>query len=167
MGPIFFRIINLQSVYQFPSSFSLQMTFKQFSPFKCTGDLCWPCHKIGQCHPWVMSYICFVKLHSPRLHAKFKIIGLPVLEKKILKVFAIYTHCCRLGLVTWTTNFCSPFLRMFHMKFGFDWPSRFRADLWNCGWRTMTDDDRRRSMGILQAHLVSFWLRWAKNRSEW
>ena len=55
----------------------------------------------------------------------FKIIGLLVLEKKFfLKVFAIYSHGGHLGHVTWTiyTNFRSPFLRMLHMKFGFDWP---------------------------------------------
>ena len=57
-------------------------------------------------------------------------IGPLVLEKKILKVFAIYSHGGHLGHVTWTIyiNFRSPFLRMLHMKFGFDWPSGFRGE---------------------------------------
>ena len=40
----------------------------------------------------------------------------------------VYGHSGNLGHVTWTIyiNFCSPFLRMLHMKFGFDWPSGFR-----------------------------------------
>ena len=62
---------------------------------------------------------------------RFKIIGFLVLEKKIfLKVFAIYSPGGHLGHVTWTiyTNFRSPFLRMLHMKFEFDWPSGFRED---------------------------------------
>ena len=55
--------------------------------------------------------------------------------------FTIYGHGGHLGLVTWTIyiNFRSPFLRMLHMKFGFDWPRGFREeDLGNCG---RTDDD--------------------------
>ena len=51
----------------------------------------------------------------------FKIIGLMVLEKKIFKGFATYSHG--------GNNFCSPFLRMLHIKFGFDWPSGFRGDV--------------------------------------
>ena len=51
---------------------------------------------------------------------------------RFLKVFAIYSHGGHLGhgFVTWTIdiNFCSPFLRMLHMKFGFDWPSGFRGE---------------------------------------
>ena len=56
----------------------------------------------------------------------FKIIDLPVLEKKILKVFVIYSHGDQLGHVTLTsyTNFHFPFLTMLHIKFGFDWPSQ-------------------------------------------
>ena len=60
----------------------------------------------------------------------FKIIGLLVLEKKILKVFAIYSFGGHLGHVTLIIyiNFHSPFLRMLHMKFGFDWPSGFKEE---------------------------------------
>ena len=44
--------------------------------------------------------------------------------------FAIYSHGSLLGHVTWTIyiNFFSLFLRMLHMKFGFDWPSGFRGE---------------------------------------
>ena len=57
-------------------------------------------------------------------------IGPPVPEKNIFMVFAIYGHDGHLGHVTWTIyiNFRSPFLRMIHMKFGFDWPSGFREE---------------------------------------
>ena len=60
-------------------------------------------------------------------------------------VFTIYGHGGHHGHVTWTIyiNFRSPFLRMLHMKFGFDWPCGLRGeDLLNCGrWtdRRMTD----------------------------
>ena len=42
----------------------------------------------------------------------------------------IYGHGGHLGHVTWTiyTNFCSPFPRRLHIKFGFDWPSSFRGE---------------------------------------
>ena len=65
------------------------------------------------------------------LHAKFQShrpSGSGV--EDFLKVFAIYSHGGHLGHVTWTiyTNFRSPFLRMLHMKFGFDWPSGFRGE---------------------------------------
>ena len=51
-------------------------------------------------------------------------------EEDFLNVFAISSHGGHLGHVTWIiyTNFCSPFLRMFNMKFGFDWPSGFREE---------------------------------------
>ena len=43
-------------------------------------------------------------------------------------VLTIYGHGGHLGHVTLTIyiNFRSPFLRMFQMKFGFNWPSGFR-----------------------------------------
>ena len=42
----------------------------------------------------------------------------------------IYGHGGHLGHVTWTIyiNFCSPFPRRLHIKFGFDWPSGFRGE---------------------------------------
>ena len=38
-------------------------------------------------------------------------------------VFTTYGHGGHLGHVTWTiyTIFCPPYVRMLHMKFGFDW----------------------------------------------
>ena len=46
------------------------------------------------------------------------------------KVFTIYGHGGHLGHVTWTIyiNFCSPFPRRLHIKFGFDWSSGFRGE---------------------------------------
>ena len=60
----------------------------------------------------------------------FKIKGLPVLGGRFLKVFTIYGRRGQLGYVTLTiyANICSPFLRRFHMEFGFNWPSGFRGE---------------------------------------
>ena len=51
-------------------------------------------------------------------------------EEDFLRVFTIYGHGGHLGHVTWTiyTNFCFPFPRRLHIKFGFDWPSGFRGE---------------------------------------
>ena len=51
-------------------------------------------------------------------------------KRRFLKVFSIYSHGSHLGHVTLTIyiNFLSPFPRMLHMKFGFDWPSGFRGE---------------------------------------
>ena len=64
----------------------------------------------------------FLELYSLMLHAKFL--------KKILKVFAIYSHGRHLGHVTMTIyiNLHSSFQTMLHIKFGFDWPSDFREE---------------------------------------
>ena len=61
------------------------------------------------------------------LHAMFQDIGLPVLEKKIFKVFG---HGGHLGHVAWTIyiNVRSPFPWRLHIKFGFDWLSGFRGE---------------------------------------
>ena len=60
----------------------------------------------------------------------FKIIGLLVLEKMILKVFTIhvYGHGGHFGHVTEMIlqNFCSQFPGRPHIKFGFDWPIGLR-----------------------------------------
>ena len=59
----------------------------------------------------------------------FKIIGLLILEKIFIR-FAVYSHGSHLGHVTLTfyINLRFPFLRMLHIKFGFDWPSGFRDE---------------------------------------
>ena len=51
-------------------------------------------------------------------------------KRRFLKVFTIYGHGGDLGHVTWTIykNFCSPFPRRLHIKFGFDWPSGVRGE---------------------------------------
>ena len=48
----------------------------------------------------------------------------PLVLKKFLKVFAIYSHGGHLIY----TNFRTSFQRMLHMKFGFGWPSGFREE---------------------------------------
>ena len=51
-------------------------------------------------------------------------------EEDFLKVFAIYSQGGHHGHVTMTiyTNFHFLFLRMLHIRFGFDWPSGFREE---------------------------------------
>ena len=95
------------------------------------GNLCWPCHKIGQSHPKVMIYIIFVELLFLKLHAKIqnhRPSGSG--EEGFSKVFAMYSHGGNLGNVTLTIHisFHSPFLRMLHTKFGFDLPSGIREE---------------------------------------
>ena len=47
-----------------------------------------------------------------------------------LRVFTIYGHGGHLGLVTQMPRikFRSTYQRRLHIKFGFDWPSRFREE---------------------------------------
>ena len=55
---------------------------------------------------------------------RFVEIGLPVLEKKILKGFYhIYGHGGHLGHVT-----CIIYIHIGFIKYGFDWPSGFREN---------------------------------------
>ena len=77
-----------------------------------------------------MIYTNFVKLYCLILHAKFQSHRPSGSGKDFLRFFAIYSHGGHLGHVTWTiyTDFRSPFLRMLHMKFEFDWPSGFREE---------------------------------------
>ena len=51
-------------------------------------------------------------------------------EEDFRRVFTIYERGGHIGHVTWTiyTNFCFPFPRRLHIKFGFDWPSGFRGE---------------------------------------
>ena len=78
------------------------------------GDLSLACRIIGQGHPRVMTYINFC---------------IP----PFIKIFVIYSHGGHLGHVTMMmtiyASFHSLFLRMLHIKFGFDWPSSFREDV--------------------------------------
>ena len=77
-----------------------------------------------------MIYTHFVEFHCLMLHAKLQNHRPSGSGEEDFKGFAIYSHGGHLGHVTWTvyTNFRSPFLRMLHMKFGFDWPSGFRGE---------------------------------------
>ena len=78
----------------------------------------------------VIIHINFVDLEYIILHAKFhdhrtiSSVGVVFLR------FNIYGCSGHLGHVTWTIfiNFLSSFPRRLHIKFGFDWPSRYRGD---------------------------------------
>ena len=48
----------------------------------------------------------------------------PVLEKKIFEGFLPYMGIAAILII----HIDYPFLLMFHIKFGFDWPSGFRGD---------------------------------------
>ena len=82
---------------------------------------------MGKGQPRVIICTNIVELDLFMLYAK--IIGLPILEKKFLKLFTIYWRDVHLGLVTLGiyTNFHSQFRRR-RLKFGFDWQSGFRDD---------------------------------------
>ena len=64
--------INLPSICSFLARFLPSNEIFLFFPFKCMGDLSWPCHKIGQGHPRVMTYTNFVELHPHMFHNKFR-----------------------------------------------------------------------------------------------
>ena len=106
-------------------------------------SLIWPFHKIGQGQPKVTIYTKY-RPESLMLHSTYQVslksVYMYVFQRRFLRVFTIYGHGSRLGHVTWTiyTKFGSPFLRMFHMMFGFDWPSSFKGeDIWAL-WTKMT-----------------------------
>ena len=73
-----------------------------------------------------MIYINFVDLGSLMLHAKFQNHRPSGSEEEDF-FFAIYSHGGHLGHVTLPIyiNFHFLFLRMLHIKFGFDWLSSF------------------------------------------
>ena len=70
-----------------------------------------------------MIYINFVELLPLMLHARFQNRRPSGSEEHFLKVFAIYSHGGHFGHVTLTiyVNFHSPFPKILHIKFGFDW----------------------------------------------
>ena len=74
-----------------------------------------------------MIYIHFVELLSLMLHAKFQNHRLSGSGVKIFKIMFLLFISMAATLAIYI-NFHSPFLRMLHMKFGFDWPSRFRRE---------------------------------------
>ena len=85
--------------------------------------------------------------------------GLLLLEKKVfLRIFTIYGHGSHLGHMTriiWT-NFRFPIPLKLHMKFGFNWPSSFWADVWRV-WATdgLTDDDKDDRWTMKPAYSIS------------
>ena len=77
----------------------------------------------GQTTPWTQNIFL-----NQMLHTKFQNHRPSGSEEEdFFNVFAIYSHGGHLDHVTLTIyiNFHSPFPRMLHMKFGFDWPSDF------------------------------------------
>ena len=64
------------------------------------------------------------------LHAKFHDHRTSVSGEEDFKVFTLYGHGGHLGHVACTIyiNFRSPFPRMIHITFGFDWPRGFRGE---------------------------------------
>ena len=65
------------------------------------------------------------------LHTKFRENQPAGSGEDFRRVFTIYWRGGHLGHVTRVpqTNFCSPYPRRLHIKFGFDWPSGFGEDL--------------------------------------
>ena len=74
-----------------------------------------------------MIYINFVDLRSLMLHAKFKNHRPSGSEDFFFHFLAIYSHDGHLGHVAMAIyiNFHFLFLRMLHIKFGFDWLCSF------------------------------------------
>ena len=64
------------------------------------------------------------------LHAKFQNHRTSGSEEEDFKRFLLFIAMAAILVMTWTiyTNCRSLFLRMHHMKFGFDWPSSFRGE---------------------------------------
>ena len=102
------------------------------------------------------------------LHAKFKIIRLLVLEKKIFKGFY--------HIWAWRPSWSCDLDHLYKLSFPFLKEAPHTIWLWlakrfqrrRC--LNIVDDDNdngRQSMGILLAHLVSLRLRWAKNKNKW
>ena len=78
-----------------------------------------------------MIYINFTELDCLMLHAKFqnhRPSGSG--EEDFYRFLLFFCHRGHLGHVTCAiyTNFRSPFLRMLHMKFDFDWTNGFRGE---------------------------------------
>ena len=71
------------------------------------------------------SLLKVVDLESPMPNAKIKYHRTSGSEEDLKVIFTMHGYGGHLGHVTWTIclNFHSPFLRRFHDKFGFDWPS--------------------------------------------
>ena len=104
--------------------FEFKWHFKSFPPFKCIGDLCWSCRKIGEGHYMVMIYMHIVVLKSSILHAKFR---WNRSTSSFWRDFTIYGHGGHLGHVTWII-YIHIDNTILHIKYGFEWPSGFRGE---------------------------------------
>ena len=95
------------------------------------------CHKIGQGQPRVIVWTNYNGLESPMLNTKFRGNLATSSGEDFWRVFTIYGCGGHLVHVTRVprTNLRSPYPRRLYIKFGFDWPSGFREDLWAL-WRT-------------------------------
>ena len=83
-----------------------------------------------------MIYTNFVELLSLMVHVKFQNHRPSDSGEEHFKGYSINTHGGHLGHVTWTIyiDFRFLFLRMLHMKFGFDWPAVLEEDTFeHCG----------------------------------
>ena len=85
-------------------------------------------------------------------------------RRKFLKVFSIYSHGSHLGHVTLTIyiNFLSPFPRMLHMKFGFDWASGFRGEDASLLWKGTSR--QRSGKGAIRKRFPLQKPRWEKTK---
>ena len=73
LGSFFFRIGNIifSPVAHFLQVLSFKCHFNSFPPFKCIGDLSWPCRKMGEGHHRVMMYIYIVSMFILLFQPKF------------------------------------------------------------------------------------------------
>ena len=125
-----FQTIQIQPNCQFTTSFVLYMTFYNFphsNAWATQVDLAVNRSRSSKGHD--LYKLCRALLSDASCQVS-KSLAFWFWRRKFLKGFAIYSHGGHLGHVTLTvyTNFHSLFLRMLHIKFGFDWPSGFREE---------------------------------------
>ena len=108
------------------------------------GYQIWPYCKICQGHSRIIIWTHYDGQESPMLHTKFREnrpagSGEEDFWRFFFLHFTIYGRGRHLGHVNHMprTNFCSPYTRRLHIKFGFDWPSRF----WRRRSLSIVDDD--------------------------
>ena len=98
----------------------------------------WPCCKIGQGQPRVISWTNYDGPKAPMLHTKPQDHWPFGSGEDFYNIWAWTTAIfCHVTQTPWT-NFRSPIPLRLHMKFGFDLPSGFGEDLW----KWCTTDDR-------------------------
>ena len=109
------------------------LNFYYYFQFKCQGNQNWPHSKICQGKPRITIYTNFAILQTLILHTMFQGNWPSGSGEDFLRLWAFLSMA--VILVMWLgpfiQNFVSFSLRL-NMKFGFDWPSRFGEDVWNC-----------------------------------